>query len=364
MRKTTIIAIGLCACAACPAGAQTEEKYEFHPHGTLQLQGGAAYTLGEADFGDLVSPAFAVHGGYRFTPVWGLRAGVSGYESKGAWVNPLQVYKYNYLQGNVDVTVDLANCFRYNYRRVVNPYLFLGVGLNGAFGNDEAVAINDAGHRLENLWRDNRIGVAGRGGIGADIRLCGRVYFNIEVNANMTSDKYNSKKAENLDWVFNALGGLTIKLGRTHRKVEAVAPVPVTPAPEPVKKEPEKPKKPEPVAVVEKKPEVKAEELREDVFFKINSAAIGASEEAKIERLAAYLAAHPEAKVEICGYADKATGNAEINSGLSRKRAEAVSQALQDKDIDAARIRVDYKGDTVQPFDEAVKNRVSICIAK
>ena len=97
-----------------------------------------------------------VHGSYYFTPVWGLRAGVSGYESKGVWVNPLQVYKYNYLQGDIDVVVDLANCFKYNYKRVVNPYLFLGVGLNGAFGNDEAVAVNDGGHTLEYLWRDRQ----------------------------------------------------------------------------------------------------------------------------------------------------------------------------------------------------------------
>ena len=81
-------------------------------------------------------------------------------------MNPLQVYKYNYLQGDIDVVVDLANCFKYNYKRVVNPYLFLGVGLNGAFGNDEAVAVNDGGHTLEYLWRDRQFNPVGRGGIG------------------------------------------------------------------------------------------------------------------------------------------------------------------------------------------------------
>ena len=108
----------------------------------------------------------------------------------------------------------------------------------------------------------------------------------------------------------------------------------------------------------------KVEKLQENVFFKLNSAVIRASEEAKIERLAAYLTANPQAKVVICGYADKATGTPKINDALSLKRAQAVSKALQVKKIDAGRIRVEHKGDTVQPFTEVEKNRVSICIAE
>lgn len=48
------------------------------------------------------------------------------------------------LQGNVNVTLDLANLFeKCNYRRTVNPYLFARVGVNDAFDNDEANALND-----------------------------------------------------------------------------------------------------------------------------------------------------------------------------------------------------------------------------
>ena len=126
MKKKNLMFVCACLLMSHAVSAQSKgEEIQFHRHGSLQLQGGAAYTLGEAGFGDLVSPAVGVHGSYYFTPVWGLRAGVSGYESKGVWVNPLQVYKYNYLQGDIDVVVDLANCFKYNYKRVVNPYLFL-----------------------------------------------------------------------------------------------------------------------------------------------------------------------------------------------------------------------------------------------
>lgn len=365
MKTRRALQILLCALAASvTAQAQDGRKDSilFNPHWNLQVQGGAAYTLGEVQFKEMVSPAVALYAGYQFTPVWGLRAGLSGYESKGAWVSPMEVYKYNYLQGNVDVLVDLGNaCCGFNPDRLFNPYAFLGVGVNGAFGNDEAVAVNDAGHRLGYLWRDSKVGPVGRGGLGLGIRLGGRVYFNLEVNANVLSDKYNSKKAGNPDWVFNALGGFTIKLGRTHKVVEVEEPEPVAPPVVPERKaEPVVEKKPEPV--VEKPKPV--EKLEESVFFKINSAVISSSEEAKVSSLVAYLKAHPKARVSVCGYADKATGTAQYNKVLSQKRAKAVAAALAAKGIDASRVDVDFKGDTVQPFDGVEKNRVTICVAE
>jgi hypothetical protein len=71
-----------------------------------------------------------------------------------------------------------------------------------------------------------------------------------------------------------------------------------------------------------------------------------------------------KAKVTVTGYADAGTGNPRINMFYSKGRAENVAKALTDAGIDAARITVDAKGDTVQPYSENDKNRVSICIAK
>ena len=69
-----------------------------------------------------------------------------------------QLYKYNYLQGNVDATLNLGNLFcRYNPDRFFNAYLFAGVGLNGGFNNDEAVALANKGYDLRYLWTDNKI---------------------------------------------------------------------------------------------------------------------------------------------------------------------------------------------------------------
>ena len=73
-----------------------EGKTIFKPHSYLQLQGGAAHTLGEADFMDLISPAAAVNLGYNFSPVFGMRIGASGWQGKGGWVSPAQLYSFKF----------------------------------------------------------------------------------------------------------------------------------------------------------------------------------------------------------------------------------------------------------------------------
>lgn len=352
--------------------AQRPEKSEFNPHWFLQIQGGVGHTVGEVGFDQLLSPAAALSAGYRFTPIWGLRFGVSGWQSKGAWVQPETVYSYNYLQGNVDVTLDLANLFgRFNPRRTVNPYLFAGVGLNGAFNNDEANSLNDAGYRLEYIWSGSRAFVAGRLGVGVDFRLSEVVSLGVVVNSNLLSDKYNSKKAGNVDWQFNALAGLTFRFGKCGRKAPAAVPAAVTPVrTAPVEEAPaETPAtKPEtveqqPQTVQHVEPERPAE-IRQELFFRINSSEIRSSEQPKIDALVDFLKTHPEVRVEVTGYADAATGTAAINQRLSEQRAARVAEALRKAGIAAERIHAEGKGDTVQPFAEVERNRVSICIAR
>lgn len=104
--------------------------------------------------------------------------------------------------------------------------------------------------------------------------------------------------------------------------------------------------------------------MTENVFFALNSSAIPSGEQQKIEKLAEFMKNHPACKVTISGYADKQTGNADINMRLSKKRAENVAARLKEMGIDSQRITVDYKGDTVQPFGTPEENRVSICIAE
>ena len=74
---------------------------------------------------------------------------------------------------------------------------------------------------------------------------------------------------------------------------------------------------------------------------------------------------HPEAKCTITGYADKATGSAAVNQRISEKRAAVVKNELIKKHgIAADRIITKAMGDTEQPYDDAILNRVAICVVE
>ena len=334
------------------------EKITFKPHWFIQAQIGAAHTVGEAKFTDLISPAAALNVGYKFAPAFGARVGVSGWQAKGGWVNPQQTYQYKYLQGNVDIMADLSTLFcGFNPKRVFNGYLFAGAGLNRGFDNDEANALDTRTYEMEYLWQEGKFLIAGRFGLGCDLRLNDRLSINIEANANALSDKFNSKKAGNCDWQLNALVGVSIKLGKSYTKT-----APVYYEAEPVVVE-----QPKPAPVIEQpqpKKEVVIESMKQNIFFALNSAKIQDDQQSKINSLVDYLEKHSTAKVSVTGYADKGTGNPNINNKLSEKRAGNVAEALKAKGIAADRIKIDFKGDTVQPYATPEENRVSICIAE
>ena len=367
------VALASLSTAAMAQATYTDKdgnEYTFKKHAFLDLQGGAQYTLGEAKFGDLISPNVQLGIGYQFSPVFGMRLQANGWQSKGGWNGykatkdgtPYTAdYKFKYVAPGLDFMFNLSNLFcGWNPNRVFNATAFIGGGANFAWGNDEVneIAANIKDQRsylLEYLWDGTKVRPFGRAGIDLEFKVSKAVSIMIEGNANFTSDKYNSKKAGNADWYFNALAGLRINLGKSHTKAEPVKEAPV-PVQEYVKPEP----KPQP-----KVEEKKVEEIRRDVFFVINSNKIASNEESKIKEVVDFLNANPEAKVVVTGYADAGTGNNSINDRISAKRAAAVVKVLKEKyGIEESRITEDSKGARVQPFSENDKNRVSIMVAK
>lgn len=349
--------------------AQETPEYRFQKHAYLQLQGGAQYTLGEAKFSDLVSPNAQLGLGYRFTPVLGARLTVNAWQSRGGFNGYVDnglagnvTYKYKYVAPGIDLTLDLTNAIGgYTPHRAVSLTLFAGGGANIAFSNGEAQDINAAGYEMAYIWDGTKVRPFGRGGIGIDFRLSDAVSLGIEGNANVVSDKYNSKKAGNADWYFNALAGIKIALGKTSRKAAAEVPVmqAVIPAEEPASETPA------PAAEVKEKAAETVAPMRKEVFFAINSCEITADEHAKITELAQYMKEHPAAKAVVTGYADAGTGTQAINERLSAGRAEAVAGVLTKVyGIDAARIEQRAEGSRVQPFAENDMNRVTICTAE
>lgn len=337
---------------------------KFNPHFFLQLQAGGAYTVGEAKFDKLLSPAAAANLGYRFTPVFGLRAGVSGWQGRGAWVNPRHDYKFNYLQGNVDAMLSLTNLFcGSNPTRTLDFYAFLGVGAAGGFHNNEAVSLEDSGFPLGKVWRGKHVFPAGRGGLGVDINLNRNLAINVEVNANMLSDRFNSKEGSKFDWQYNALVGITYSFGGRSKKIinETVETVITQVVEEEVPVE-----EPAPAPKQETQPAIPLvpATMTQDIFFTINSSVISKDERGKVEALINYMKEYPETTVTVTGYADKGTGYAAYNMKISEARAGRVAEMLKEAGIAASRITVVAKGDTEQPFEINAKNRVAIAIAK
>ena len=366
-----LMGISSAAMAQATYTDSEENVYTFKKHWFLDLQGGAQYTLGEAKFGDLLSPNVQLGLGYQFNPVFGMRLQVNGWQSKGGWAayrdkigdQPFSAdYKFKYVAPGLDFMFNLSNLFcGWNPNRVFNATAFIGGGANIAWDNGEANAIGAHIKDLDKynllyLWDGTKVRPFGRAGLDLEFKVSKSVSIMLEGNANITTDKYNSKNADNPDWYFNALAGLRINLGKSYEKTAKV--VEEIPAPRPVEEYVKPEPKPEPV-------EQKVEEIRRDVFFVINSNAITASEDAKIKEVADYLAKYPEAKVVVTGYADAGTGNDKINDRISARRAAAVVKALKEKyGIAEDRITEESKGARVQPFSENDKNRVSIMIAK
>ena len=364
-----LLAMGMTASAQATYELQDGTKYVFEKHMFFNLEGGAQYTLGEAKFSKLLSPNVQLGLGYQFSPVFAARLQANAWQSKGGWPEGLPNgirnfdYKYNYVAPGLDFMLNLSNLIcGYNPNRVFNVTAFVGGGLNIAFSNDE---VNDFakqlkaldGYNLEYLWDGTKMNPFGRAGLELGFRLSDAVSLLVEGNANILSDKYNSKKADNPDWYFNGLVGLRINLGKTYTKIDPPAPVP-EPEPEPVV-EPEPQPVPQPVV------EPKIEPLKREIFFAINKWEIRDSEQQKVKDIVDYLNKYPKAKVDVTGYADAGTGNDRINDRLAAKRADIVVKALREQyGISEDRISYSSKGSRVQPFSENDKNRVTICIAE
>ena len=377
MKFRTFLVAAL-AAVALGANAQSSAKYDFSPYWTIGLQGGAATTYGEhLEWSKTISPAAAFSVGYRFSRPVGLRLHASGWEAKNGWDykhDRIDYYKWNYGQLGLDAMLDLNTIFsHYNPNRFFTVYGILGVGYIRGFKNDEAHTNKYTyvhPNEMTLIWENNKLNaVSGRGGLQFDFRLAKRVSFNLEGLATITTDKFNSKDGNNPDWLFAAYAGLKFRLGRIadgEFVSVAAAPAPVVaPVVEEVKEEEAMVEPaPAPAPATAPAPVQVQQNLTRNVFFLINSAKVRPSEIVKVNEVVNYLKQNPSAKVSITGYADRGTGNAVINSRLSKQRANAVFAELVKRNIAANRIIKDAKGDTVQPFAVNDQNRVVICIAE
>ena len=379
MKIKNILLSGVMAMSCLVANAQDAPKteYVFNPHWYVQGQIGAQYTLGEVKFGDLISPNIQLGVGRQFTPIWGARFSINAWQSKGG-INEYSLtdgakvgkekYDWKYISPMIDGTLNLSNALcGYNPTRTVSVGLLAGIGLNVGFSNDDAVALaataathNHGSENLTYAWDGTKVRFVGRVGANVDFRINDAWSLGIEANANVLSDNYNSKKAGNCDWYFNALVGVRYNIGKTYTTRTITPPAPVEKIVE---------------RIVEKIVEVpakttdsqfmkKATSIRREVFFTIGKNVINAEGYKKIDEVAAYMKECPEATVTVTGYADRGTGSAKFNDRIAARRADIVEAELIKRGVARDRIIKSSKGSRVQPFSDNDMNRVTICIAE
>ena len=365
--------------ASVTAFAQDDDglDYKRYPHVFIGVQGGGQTTFTDYDNLKLITPTASLSIGSFFTPVVGARLHFNGIWNKGGleMANPQmqqlpvidyvpgqtyvaqpeagidEKYDYKYLTSDLDLMINLVTLFGKKNYYPLNVYLIGGIGLNYAWDNDEAYALRAF---MPKAYKKDRFSHNARVGAQLDWNVAKHWSLNFEVDANSLSDRYNSKTNNRDDWQMTAQLGVAYKFGFKKKPVEQ--------------------------EVWETRidtiwyddiaytPRVEDGTITWNVFYKIresdfNDPEVNDPAQTQLSAIGAFLKDHRECKVTIKSYADVQTGNPKINMGYSQQRSEKAVKALVDAGVDPAIITAEYFGDTVQPFAENDKNRVSIITA-
>ncbi|MCD7721672.1 MAG: OmpA family protein [Prevotellaceae bacterium] len=348
--KRILAATALIACVAAPALAEEDSdnlSYKRYPHMFIGIQGGGQTTLTNFDNSKLITPTASVSFGAWFTPVVGARIHANGVWNKGG-VNAQEElkYDYKYATADIDLMLNLNTLFGRKDYYPLNVYLIGGIGLNTAWGNDDANAIGST--VLTNVWDGKRFSHNARVGAQLDYNICKNVSVNLEVDANNLNDRYNSKASNKDDWQLTAQLGFAFKFG--YKKKPVIVPEEIWETR---------------VDTIwyddtEYRDVTRDRDIKREIFFEIRESDVETTQE-QIQAVAEFLKGVKDAEITITAYADKGTGNPKLNMMYSEQRAQKTRQALIDDGVDPDIIKsVEWKGDTVQPYEENDKNRLSV----
>lgn len=375
MKKIMNIAVAVALLCGVPVNsfAQNTEKSsdEYYPNYFITVQGGGQVTLTHYDFLKLVTPQYAISAGHYFSPEFGLRLHVQGYQANGGFqasrfqdLTADRKYGFKAITGDLDFLFNMSNIINPNRAsQTWNWILLAGFGANHTWDFDEYKGITSQMphyHEQINEGTMNHDTFNGRLGTQVEYNVSRNFAISLEADANYKNDMFNLKINDKCDWQIAAFVGLTYKFGMKKKK-PAPAPAPIVePAPAPA-----------PAPVVEKEPApapapvpvVKEEPLNETIFYVIRETD-PTSAENTLNKIVDWCEKYPSKGVTIKGYADKGTGNAKVNAVYAKQRAEKVAEALQAKGIDAGRIEVVSYGDTVQPFSDNDSNRCTIVVGE
>ena len=385
--KTKIMTLALAALAASALQAQepaqkpaykTSFVKDGKAHWFLEVGDAATISLAgnnrDVNFTDRVSllnPSLAI--GRWSTPAFGMRLSLQGGKTfdyarpAGLWAAATTTNGYlrhdvTYGFAQYDFLFDLVNYFApYKENRFFHIIPFLGVGL-GYKHEVEAINVKDKSHRFSPL---------ADAGLQLKLRLARFVDFNLEGKITASDLRLPSQEdhvKSGTDFIAQAGASLTFHLGR--KAFEAI-----TPNDEALiadlngqinalrAENAELAKRPVRCPDVEI-PVADSKVIGNVIYFRLNSAVVDKNQMINVYNIAEYAKSNTET-ITLVGYADRQTGNPNYNMALSKRRAEAVADILVKKyGISRDRLKIDWKGDTVQPYAENVWNRIVLMSAE
>ena len=385
--KTKIMTLALAALAASALQAQepaqkpaykTSFVKDGKAHWFLEVGDAATISLAgnnrDVNFSDRVSllnPSLAI--GRWSTPAFGMRLTLQGGKTfdyarpAGLWAAATTTNGYlrhdvTYGFAQYDFLFDLVNYFApYKENRFFHVIPFLGVGL-GYKHEVEAINVKDKSHRFSPL---------ADAGLQLKLRLARFVDFNLEGKITASDLRLPSQEdhvKSGTDFIAQAGASLTFHLGR--KAFEAI-----TPNDEALiadlngqinalrAENAELAKRPVRCPDVEI-PVADSKVIGNVIYFRLNSAVVDKNQMINVYNIAEYAKSNTET-ITLVGYADRQTGNPNYNMALSKRRAEAVANILVKKyGISRDRLKIDWKGDTVQPYAENVWNRIVLMSAE
>lgn len=310
--------------------------------------------------------------GKWFSPYIGWRMSFLG--GSLHWDNQ-QFNRAKWVNANLDFMWDMFNSFGgVNSKRVFSivPFVGLGGAYTWDYSDGASTVLRNNGKVKRNSWS-----LPLSAGLQLRFRLCRYVDFFAEGRAQFAGDNFNNEVVgAPIDMNLSVIGGFSFNLGgadfksydpcdylsyiaNCNNQINDLRGALATTSAALAAAEAQLPC-PE-VQVQEKNTIIEAAPMMATVRFNINSAIIRNEEMVNVYNVAEWMKANPEQTIVICGYADKNTGTSSYNMALSKRRAEAVRDALVNKyGIDSGRLSIRAEGSDVQPYGENNWNRIVI----
>ena len=346
----------------------------------IGIHAGMNHSLSEnarfGDFMDMTKPGFAISVGKYFSPAIGARLMLSYMKQQSRANSEALIDDKNYgfhnIGGYFDGLFNFNNIFgQYKENTRFNVYGILGFGFNATGGFDDKVEAWDKPAGGYKVFTDNGAYFSLRGGLGLSYMLNDALDLNLEVTAHGADDAYNGTRYDRkYDTYVAAMLGLTYHFkdhygDRRFRYTTLSDNDWLDELNARINAERGKVRTPEKIVKVQREM-FHSELLNTTVSFKIDRSSITELQMKNVAQVAKYIQEHPDVNIVITGYADVKTAYPEYNLKLSKRRAESVYDALvKNFNVDPSRLRIDYKGDTVQPFQMKNEwNRVVIFLTE